>query len=59
VNPLDHAGQLLEIQLDGLEQRTASPWRSVLLGVAMGLAITIGGIAVFLLVLLFLVEVFA
>ncbi len=59
MNPLDRVGALIETQLDGLEQRTASPSRSALLGIGMGLLTVVGGIAVFLFILAFLVEVFA
>ncbi len=56
---LERTGEILEQGLDALEQRTASTPAGLLLGIGLGLAVTIGGIAVFLLVLAFLVEVFA
>ncbi len=56
---LERTGEILEQGLDALEQRTASTPGGLLLGIGLGLAVTIGGIAVFLLVLAFLVEVFA
>ena len=56
---LERTGEILEQGLDALEQRTAGATGRLFMGIGLGIAVTIGGIAVFLLVLAFLVEVFA
>ena len=56
---LERTGEILEQGLGALEQRIAGATGRLLMGIGLGIAVTIGGIAVFLLVLAFLVEVFA
>lgn len=56
---VESLGARVEAGLDQIDGRAHSPLKASLLGVALGLGVTAGGIATFLLVLAVLVNVFA